>query len=812
MKTDFLHRALKTAFIVTACFSFLACKESVPELDFTPEQIENEAINVSEELTRFTLSYDEEKTQDLDAAIERVRKMEFVENVIKASDHIRVTYKDGMTIYYPFIVPSAFSEENASLSSLASQMEEVLPDTRTIPNFKKGGMEIFDFNSNDPTRAVQKSMLRVGGKIINDEFDFVNPYTGFSDYYHGHEMVTVSNIERAIANNDNDIVVIATHGIEDGVITSETLEYEALGRTPGFIPADIGTVNSAGKRVYNRVWRPTQYHGGWMSDMVYFTGCGIFTPAVCRGIESNFSRESYTRSLIVGWDGKNNIAEALFLVMADCFRQGLSFFDYYKQEGANEQSPLFGSASKMVYTGSKQDFKPSSKSFHLPSRSSYLISPDSFCQLTNNNFYQVRSKLDEDWEKTGRFKCFVYDFLRSEQKVCSAFTRVTIDWLEQVLTSSDYSVTFFLRDPGVYNVVLCYLENGEEILVDEKYIIKKNGFKLNGGEEPLPDIKVATVVTESADCLYGCQMTVCPDDLTQFGFKVWEKDDPSQMLDVQGTPHDENNHLFQALLNGLQTGTTYQAKAYVKYVTGNDYTGNVVEFTVKSTENPEEVIPDAVDLGLPSGIKWASFNLGATRPEEFGDYYAWGETEPYYQPGYAQSSTPLWKPGKEDGYWNTSYKWIREQMDGEFNGSSTYKYTKYCTEAEYGYYGFKDGKTVLDPEDDAAHVHLGGKWRMPTVEERNELYEMCTWKWTSVNGIDGYQVSGSNGNSIFIPIAGYRLDSRFVTTVGNYWTSSLEPKYSEATAFCFGFHDESTNIWDEKYRIYGLTIRPVYVK
>lgn len=219
------------------------------------------------------------------------------------------------------------------------------------------------------------------------------------------------------------------------------------------------------------------------------------------------------------------------------------------------------------------------------------------------------------------------------------------------------------------------------------------------------------------------------------------------------------------------------------------------------------VVPEAVDLGL--SVKWGSFNLGATKPEEPGDYYAWGDTEPYYEPGYAQSTDPVWKSGKEEGYWDSSYKWGKNQYDSGYDGP-VFKYTKYCTTPNTGYDGLYDNKRVLDPEDDAAHVHLGGKWRMPTVAERNELYEKCTWKWTSVNGIDGYQVYGPNGNSIFLPIAGYRHDSVFVTTVGHYWTSSLEPKYSDATGFSFGFHDESTNVWDREHRIYGLTIRPVY--
>lgn len=152
------------------------------------------------------------------------------------------------------------------------------------------------------------------------------------------------------------------------------------------------------------------------------------------------------------------------------------------------------------------------------------------------------------------------------------------------------------------------------------------------------------------------------------------------------------------------------------------------------------VIPEIVDLGIT--VKWASFNLGAAKPEGFGDYFAWGVTDPYYR-----SLDPLvWKEGKEDGYAWSTYPWCM--------GSMT-TMTKYCTSADYGYNGFVDNKTVLDPEDDAAHVHLGDKWRMPTYSELSELRRNCTWEWATLNGVDGYKVTGPNGNHIFLPLPGY---------------------------------------------------------
>jgi hypothetical protein len=218
--------------------------------------------------------------------------------------------------------------------------------------------------------------------------------------------------------------------------------------------------------------------------------------------------------------------------------------------------------------------------------------------------------------------------------------------------------------------------------------------------------------------------------------------------------------------------------------------------TVKPYEYSVSV-PEIVDLGLPSGLKWSSFNLGATAPEEYGDYFAWGETQPYYT-----SLDPLeWKFGKESGYSWPSYKWSKE---------TTKSLTKYCSNSNYGYNGFVDNNTVLLRSDDAARVNLGGKWRMPTREEQDELRNSCTWEWTSVGGVDGCKVTGPNGNSIFLPAAGSWMENRYQYTgsYGEYWSSSL---YTESPDLAYDFFVTSSLFdWGGPYRISGLTIRPVY--
>ena len=184
-----------------------------------------------------------------------------------------------------------------------------------------------------------------------------------------------------------------------------------------------------------------------------------------------------------------------------------------------------------------------------------------------------------------------------------------------------------------------------------------------------------------------------------------------------------------------------------------------------------------IDLGL--SVKWATMNVGATSPEDYGGYYAWGETEE-----------------KENYDWST-YKWCNGSYDTQ---------TKYCTES---YYGTVDNKTVLDPEDDVAHVKWGGSWRMPTNAELNELLNNCTWEWTTLNGVNGYTVTGPNGNSIFLPAAGYRYGTGVYNrgSHGYYWSSSLDSddgNYACGLYFGSGFYD-----WYFNNRYYGLSVRPV---
>ena len=194
-------------------------------------------------------------------------------------------------------------------------------------------------------------------------------------------------------------------------------------------------------------------------------------------------------------------------------------------------------------------------------------------------------------------------------------------------------------------------------------------------------------------------------------------------------------------------------------------------------------IHEYVDLGLPSGTLWATCNVGANAPEEYGDYFAWGETEP-----------------KEEYTWE-NYKWC--------NGSDT-TLTKYCIHSHYGYDGFVDGKIELDPEDDAAYVNWGPSWRMPSKSDIDELIENCTWEWTQLNGMNGRLFTGPNGNTLFLPAAGCHHDSIAVEGgLGDYWTRAIG-NHGSNYAFGICFSPDGKQWWNIT-RNTGFTVRAVRV-
>lgn len=202
-----------------------------------------------------------------------------------------------------------------------------------------------------------------------------------------------------------------------------------------------------------------------------------------------------------------------------------------------------------------------------------------------------------------------------------------------------------------------------------------------------------------------------------------------------------------------------------------------------------------VDLGL--SVKWATCNVGASKPEEYGDYFAWGETEP--------KSTYEWKNYKH------CYG-VRMYKNFCYDG---FKFIKYCFMTPYGHNKYCDDLDILEPCDDVATVNYGKNFRMPTEFEMMELANGCKHEMTDLNGVNGCLITGPNGNSIFLPAAGEYDKNELInaSSSGCYWSSSFVDPHHEPGYAMGLFWGQKNEIWRcGCYRNKGLSVRPVCTK
>ena len=282
-----------------------------------------------------------------------------------------------------------------------------------------------------------------------------------------------------------------------------------------------------------------------------------------------------------------------------------------------------------------------------------------------------------------------------------------------------------------------------------------------------------------------------------------------------------------AFVNGALYNAEKQSEAYIggQYTSGVEFkvfTGSLnfekgKYYVYNSVSNGFDIPPmddgstetqgehEYVDLGLPSGTLWATCNIGASSPEDYGDYFAWGETVPYGKEDKGNAMNYAFN--NNGSYVKTYYNW------------STYKYcngsystlTKYNPISSYGNNGFTDDLTELLPEDDAAYVNWGSGWRMPSIEQCEELRTECQWSWLLQEGVCGYKVtSTTNGNSIFLPAAGCRSDGSLYTagSYGGYWSRTLSTS-SLPSARILGFYSGVISTSNDSGRDNGPSVRPV---
>ena len=233
------------------------------------------------------------------------------------------------------------------------------------------------------------------------------------------------------------------------------------------------------------------------------------------------------------------------------------------------------------------------------------------------------------------------------------------------------------------------------------------------------------------------------------------------------TTDGSSTGIFTSQLSNLSENTKYYVRAYATNEKGTSYGEQKSFTTLDDPTNGTINGYEYVDLGLPSGLKWATCNVGASSPEDYGDYFAWGETSPKAEYTFGNSIT------------------YGEQMS-DISGNAQY---------------------------DAATANWGGSWRMPTKEEMQELVDYCEWEWTQVNGVYGSKVIGPNGSCIFLLAAGYRHGSSlyYEGDYVRYWSSTPDDGYEyfyDLSAYYLNFDDGYERVNRDR-RYYGLPVRPV---
>ena len=247
------------------------------------------------------------------------------------------------------------------------------------------------------------------------------------------------------------------------------------------------------------------------------------------------------------------------------------------------------------------------------------------------------------------------------------------------------------------------------------------------------------------------------NDGCQFGILYSENENPSKENGIFVNADElDSNKEFKVHIDHLGYETQYYYKAFLRYASAAYQFGNVMSFKSSKTKLPS----GAVDLGL--SVYWGAYNIGASKAEEYGCYYQWAGLEDVTGKSFYYTECPYYK------------------HDDKGSGLIKYVLNSYRCYPSYQ----PDYKTVLEPEDDIAHVRLGGRWRMPTEAECKELFAHCSSEPAVINGVKGRKfTSDLNGNSIFFPQEGRGYDN-----YGRYWSSSLSPSgETQARSFNIGY-------------------------
>lgn len=455
----------------------------------------------------------------------------------------------------------------------------------------------------------------------------------------------------------------------------------------------------------------------------------------------------------------------------------LSLYGYFEEEGKVElnYSGHFNRTDKVVFTYSQGQWTFN----HVPTT---IVGTD-IATLSMDGYAEVGLRPQIDFSLNGRragfgmsakvglkeYINFIFDMTKLANGTLydamrDSYCRTTIPWSVTVHASADIFRRFDSNytDVGLATSSYTFVPAKEPQWGKDRYI-----FPLFSNVEANRQNNDRTTVTAMS------QVSRSPLLPVQVGFSLMDKDKNVIKTNYNSLTYKEGS-LFSSYsvdISDVESTEKYTVRPSVKLMGYDVFASPYAEIEADETFCPDHNHPHWIDLGLPSGTKWACCNLGATTPEGYGNYYAWGETSP-----------------------KDVYNW------------ETYRYgdCRNCVE-DIGY-------NIAGTKYDAATVNWGAPWRMPSVEQIQELQNDCISNWTSQNGVYGQKLTGPNGCTIFLPAAGVYWDDK-LSSAGNYGyylTSSRGSDSADAYCLYFGYWKMNLNSdWNENYRSAGETVRPV---
>lgn len=820
MKTDHLYRALRTAIVFLTGVFVMACAEKEiekpdpnPNPDPTPttEQIETQLEKDRTDIVKLVSSC---ITDDFNAEtlvkekLESIKTLPSVKSVEVTSAGVHLKYVDDTEECFLFDYGTAFDDETTQANSLSYSPPTLNPSLGTKASESKT-IHFFNLFSNDSGRKNQNQLMKSAAEQLANIAQIVEH--PFSDF-------TVNSLVSALEDPNCTAIFISTIGDEYGNIAvggDYYKKYDGYSMPSGgagefytpLTPVGNNQIGNVVNQITGHTYRGASLHyflkninsSKLAGKMVYLSSCHT--------LHADFGNYNVC---LVGWDNVNKLGEAYALIMADYLGNYYltlsSFLEDLKNSASGIEDKYTNCGAMLRVKGAIKDFtffrkelctsKP--KREGLKPHKIQITSPDNGGCVNPFAIYSAG---------IGGNALVYFDYLLDTGETVSLFHNTapqgrvyftrTNDFLKHDLYSSPkgmyqqkslnpYAVVSFY-DPGVMRVSFYsqdksdYKEKGPDHyshkLEDEIYIIAPRNYKKNDPVQNTdPAVTTLTVLkSDNSMIAYGGAVNMESESLKK-GFRLSNKgEDVNQGIEV---PASNDGNLFYAPMPNMKKGAEYTVMAYATDENGTLYKGEPYDFISEvETAIPTEPTPgDLIDLGL--SVKWASCNIGATEPQDIGGFYAWGETQT-----------------------KSTYSWSNYSL---CRGSET-TLTKYCTQSSYG---TVDSKTVLDSADDVAYSTSGGKLRMPTSAEWQELIDHCLWTKIQYKDRDGYLVASPvTGNAIFIPCNGFKTQSNYYNFYAPYyWSSDLSAASSkDAIKMDYVVSCEL----DGHQRFEGLGVRPV---